>query len=241
MSAIADIRRKSTASHRCATAQQVQAGPVLPVAKQARNHSGAGPATRTARTEHCVEVFGGGRLKGDKCSRQFGSMARMLQSGRHSRGRVSLGCGGPALHEIDHNNLPRITRPRLRRSRRVRRAGGRPAGAGGVGADPGEGGTRVYDIDEETTRFEILGGGDRRLRRAGEGIGARRRSRTACRTPTVQVPGRLQAAARLRHGLRLRDRGGALPEAVAESTGARWPASSRGRQPQPDGRRRPAR
>jgi len=112
---------------------------------------------------HCVEIFGGGRLKGDRCSRQFGIY------GPHSYaadGSVAAHYwwdqAVPALHEIPHANLPRITR---KQAAAIADAFDVLAGeAGWVRQATSPGGTadgaRTYDIDEETTRFDILGGGE---------------------------------------------------------------------------------
>jgi hypothetical protein len=108
---------------------------------------------------HCVEVFGGGRLKGDKCSRQFGIY------GPHSYNEDGTIAAEyrwdevvPALHEIPHANLPRITRAQ---AAAIADAFDTLAGEAGwqrqAGvADPSAGISRIYDIDEET-RFEVLG------------------------------------------------------------------------------------
>jgi hypothetical protein len=107
---------------------------------------------------HCVEVFGGGRLKGDKCSRQFGIY------GPHSYnadGSVAAEYRWddvvPALREIPHADLPRITRAQCAAIADAFDTLATEAGwSRQVPVRDGLTGARIYDIDEET-RFEVLG------------------------------------------------------------------------------------
>jgi len=110
---------------------------------------------------HCVEVFGGGLLKGGKCSRQFGAY------GPHSYnpdGTVAAEYhwdpAVPALHEIDRDHLPVITRAQAAAICDAFDVLAAEAGWVRQAAPLGvaEGVQRVYDIDEDTTRFDVLGG-----------------------------------------------------------------------------------
>jgi hypothetical protein len=107
---------------------------------------------------HCVEVFGGGRLKDDRCSRQFGIY------GVHSynddgtvAAEYSWDAAGSALHEVAIGELPAITRAQC-----AAIVDAFDAHAKAVGwpqqtrfAEPASSAQRIYDIDEELTRFDV--------------------------------------------------------------------------------------
>ena len=100
--------------------------------QEARNHSGGWPATSTARTRHCVEVFGGGRLKGDKCSRRFGIYGPHSYNADGSvAAEYRWDAAVPALHESTTRTCRALQGPKPRRSRtRSTCWPGRPAGPG---------------------------------------------------------------------------------------------------------------
>jgi hypothetical protein len=108
--------------------------------------------------EHCVEIFGSARLRGDKVGRQFGIY------GPHSYtadGQVKAtylwSCDQPALHEVAAADLPVITRAQCAE---IVDAFDTIATAVGLVAEkaPSETGTAIYDIDE-LTRFDTDKGG----------------------------------------------------------------------------------
>jgi hypothetical protein len=111
---------------------------------------------------YCVEIFGGGRLKGDKCSRQFGIYGPHSYNADGSvAAEYSWDTDVMELREVNHADLPRITRAQCAAivdafddiaagSGWQRQAAGAP--------DPVAGTQRVYDIDEDATRFDLLDG-----------------------------------------------------------------------------------
>jgi Family of unknown function (DUF5906) len=115
----------------------------------------AGTANKPAY--HHVEVFGGKPTRNGYCSRQFGAF------GPHTVGKVDYSwADGGTLADIRLADLPVITEARIWEILEAFEAAAQAAGgwealpesAGGNGE-----GHAIYDIDRETTRFEVLGHG----------------------------------------------------------------------------------
>jgi hypothetical protein len=109
---------------------------------------------------HAVEVFGGALIKG-KCSRQFGVYGPHSYNEDGSvAAEYSWDPHGSALHEVRRDQLPVITKQQclaICDAFDDIASGSGWARQAGV-SDPASETQRIYDIDEATTRFEMLSG-----------------------------------------------------------------------------------